>query len=86
MKPGIAANVNPMPMPAIPTARKACQIEVWSRAKNNMAAANTSEPSGIIGRVPKRCEKAGRKRLETKVPTESGTSMNPATTTEAPKP
>src|SRR6478735_6786473 len=86
MKPGIAANVKPRPTPTSATDTHACQNASWLVAKKTADTANTTEPNGMIERVPNRRPKAGVHRLESNVPTDSGTSISPAATVETPNP
>ncbi len=54
MNPGIAANVKPIPMPAIPAATNASHRARCSTVKNRVDAANIREPKGIMLLTPKR--------------------------------
>jgi hypothetical protein len=54
MNPGIAPKVKPTPRPPTPKVTNASHRAECSKAKNTAAAANTTEPSGIMVRGPKR--------------------------------
>ncbi len=86
MKPGMAAKVKPIPIPAIPAATNASQSARCSTAKNRVDTANTTEPNGIMLRTPNRLVYAVRHRLATKDPAERGTKTRPDVRMEAPKP
>ena len=86
MKPGIAAKVKPIPMPAIPADTNASHRARCSSAKNRVDAANISDPKGIMLLTPNRLVYAVKHRLAKNDPTDKGTNTIPDTRMEAPNP
>ena len=86
IKPGMAPNVSPTPMPDTPRATNISHRCVCSIATRTMTAAKISEPTGSSARGPKRRSRPGTKRLVTKLPMAWGTWTSPATVIDWPKP
>src|SRR5215468_3703728 len=84
--PGTKAKTQPTPRPATPITTNSSQRPDRFSPNHSMDRRMTPQDNGSVNRQDKRCATSGTALLADRLPAEKGSRINPATTTDTPKP